>query len=366
MKKRQNGYTLIEIMVAMGLAAMLMLGISKIFLSTKDLAVLSKGLADVQSSGRFALELMSKDVRNADYWGCLRSTMLITDQLNKNDTDYQPMMSIDQTTNGIEGIENHQSDTLGSNFIPVVDSSDSLHIRTGEIPDVFVMEEGMTANAPSSAIIATAGMGLEAGDVLLISNCSNGDLFVNTTPFDPANPTNIIAHAVTNVNNKPDNASPALSTSYGQDALILLPKFSRYFIGQHASDTNADNTPVTSLYRIINGETPEELIRHVTDMQITYGWDYSQDGSVDHYGNATGVENILLLDEYLEEKDPYYLKGTTILSDYSDIEQKKLRWDMVVSAKISLTIRSHERTNGSTPYLTRVYTKTSNIRNRSL
>ena len=71
---RQLGMTLIEIMVALLIGAFLMAGVLQIFVSSKQTNRMQENLSRVQENGRFALNFISKDVRRAGYWGCLRSS----------------------------------------------------------------------------------------------------------------------------------------------------------------------------------------------------------------------------------------------------------------------------------------------------
>jgi prepilin-type N-terminal cleavage/methylation domain-containing protein len=75
----QAGFSLVEIMVALVIGIMMLLGVSEIFLTGSRSGVTSSDLARVQESGRIALELISKEVRRAGYKGCVNSaTELVT------------------------------------------------------------------------------------------------------------------------------------------------------------------------------------------------------------------------------------------------------------------------------------------------
>jgi prepilin-type N-terminal cleavage/methylation domain-containing protein len=77
--KHQAGFSLVEIMVALVIGIMMLLGVTEIFLTGSRSGVTSSDLARVQESGRIALELVSKEVRRAGYKGCVNSaTELVT------------------------------------------------------------------------------------------------------------------------------------------------------------------------------------------------------------------------------------------------------------------------------------------------
>ena len=71
--KHQAGFSLVEIMVALVIGIILILGVTEIFLTGSQSGVTSSDLARVQESGRIALELVSKEVRRAGYKGCVNS-----------------------------------------------------------------------------------------------------------------------------------------------------------------------------------------------------------------------------------------------------------------------------------------------------
>lgn len=68
-KRQQAGLTLVELMVAIVLSMLLMLGVIQIFLGSKATYVSNQELSQIQESGRFAVELLSQDIRNAGYTG---------------------------------------------------------------------------------------------------------------------------------------------------------------------------------------------------------------------------------------------------------------------------------------------------------
>lgn len=74
----QAGFSLVEIMVALVIGIMMLLGVTEIFLTASRSGVTSSDLARVQESGRIALELVSKEVRRAGYKGCVSSKTGLT------------------------------------------------------------------------------------------------------------------------------------------------------------------------------------------------------------------------------------------------------------------------------------------------
>lgn len=74
----QAGFSLVEIMVALTIGIVLLLGVTQIFLTASRSGVTNSDLARVQESGRIALELISKELRRAGYKGCGSSKSALT------------------------------------------------------------------------------------------------------------------------------------------------------------------------------------------------------------------------------------------------------------------------------------------------
>ncbi len=67
MHTRQGGISLVEIMVALLLSLFLMGGVIQVYLSSKQTYRAQEGYSRLQENGRFALELLSRQIRMAGY-----------------------------------------------------------------------------------------------------------------------------------------------------------------------------------------------------------------------------------------------------------------------------------------------------------
>lgn len=68
---RQHGLSLIELMIALALSMLLILGLIEIFGSTRAAFAASEGLARTQENSRFAMDFVRRDARMAGHMGCL-------------------------------------------------------------------------------------------------------------------------------------------------------------------------------------------------------------------------------------------------------------------------------------------------------
>lgn len=76
--RSSRGFSLIELMIAVVLGAALLFGVIQIFDSNKQSSRLQHAFVEVQEAGRIAADLLARDIRMADYWGCT-DTSNITD-----------------------------------------------------------------------------------------------------------------------------------------------------------------------------------------------------------------------------------------------------------------------------------------------
>ena len=66
---RMQGFSIVEMMVAMVIALILLAGIGQIFLSSKKSFTIQNTLGRQQENGRYASDVLSQDLRRTGYWG---------------------------------------------------------------------------------------------------------------------------------------------------------------------------------------------------------------------------------------------------------------------------------------------------------
>ena len=68
---RMAGLSLVEMMIAMVIGLVLMLGVIQVFTASQAASRLSEGAARVQENARFALDFLERDIRMAGHMGCI-------------------------------------------------------------------------------------------------------------------------------------------------------------------------------------------------------------------------------------------------------------------------------------------------------
>lgn len=69
----KNGFSLLEITVALALSSFLLLVLLQVYLSVKTTALLQEGLARMQENGRYASFLLTQQIHQAGYAGCIQT-----------------------------------------------------------------------------------------------------------------------------------------------------------------------------------------------------------------------------------------------------------------------------------------------------
>lgn len=334
----QGGLSLLELMIALTLSAFLMIGVTQTFLSNLQSNRVQNSYSRVQESGRLSLELLQRDIRMADFWGCLNknATYAIENHLDTGDADYSPDVYNQFNESGLAGADNVAAGALAMDGATVITTgTDTITLTSGRGNNSIEIEAPyMVTNA--AALHVNANSGIQQGDVLMITDCSlQADVF----EVSNANPDSGTVDHNTGVANPIGNATKDFSHTYGPDASILKPTSVQYFLA------TGQNGSRSSLFRSTDGATAIELVPNVEDMQILYGEDRDADGFVERYSEADAAG--ILMDKV-----------------------KTVRMQLLIAGAEDLDFSGALTFNGAAVTadgrLRRVYSSTVAIRNRTL
>ncbi|HEY8570576.1 PilW family protein [Microbulbifer sp.] len=334
---RQRGLSLIELMVGLLLSSILLLGVLQIFDSNRDTLRLQTAFARIQESGRFGMDMLTKEIRIADYWGCAPDSDSIRNHLDKTDADYTPDVLDDLGKKGVLGINGASSLTIGS--IAVKEGSDVLYLRGSD--DACGGTGRMVPSLTAAALMASQDCNVEEGDVVLLANCQSGELMTITQVQGGGGGNSDKKTLVHNTGNNPvpgriDNATKTLQREYGADARILVPYSRSFFVGQNV-------TGGLSLFMRQNFGNAQELIPGIEDMQLLGGRDADNDDVVDVWEPMsmveTDMEQVLAIKvELLVSSDDRVNADDAKLTNIDGLEKEyvdgKLRKVYLSSAKI--------------------------------
>lgn len=320
---RQRGLSLVEVMIAMLIGVLLLGGVVQIFSSTRQSNRVHEGTARMQEIGRMALEVIARDVRMADFWGCASDITNVVNNLDATGTGY-----IDFNTGGLVGTEGGAG-------------PDSLVLRGG-------VDSGLQLEPPygpqaSANVKVPAGNGLQQGDIVFLADCEQGDIFQisNSNPggsgtvvHNTGSTTSPGNYNATNPGCPGGGNAHCLSKIYGADATLFGVAETRYTIG-----TGSEGEP--ALFR--NGA---EYLDGVEDLQILYGEDTNGNGVADYFVSANQVADMEAV---------VTLRFAVVARSYDD--------NLTGGVNQSYSVLGDNRT-APDERLRQVYTTTVNIRNR--
>lgn len=268
--REQKGFGLVELMIAMTLGLLLLGGIGYVYMGSSAAFRTTDNLSRIQENARYALEVMSRDIRMAGYVGCGNIASMTVKTIASPPV---PPMSLN---NALIGYDNGSGWTNPST-IPRA-AGDVLSIMAA-----FGSGTTLSGNlTPSNANVQVRGNpnGFKQSDVLVVTDCANADVFkVTNTPGTSGTVT--LAHGSgSNSGNRTGN--------YGSDAFVMRVDQYSYFIGATLVTANRPLS-VRALYRVGLDGNAEELVENVHDMQLRYGLDTNNDGTADSYSTTPGT-----------------------------------------------------------------------------
>lgn len=355
---RQRGLSLVELMIAMLLGLILVGGVIEVFLSSRASYRLSSALSEVQENGRFAMNFIVHDARQAGYSGC-NADINPVNALDTDSPDYDPsVLSFQYGVNGYDGSGTAAATTSWSPNLTAplytnltnkpIPGTDVLSIRTIQDQGI-VLEDGMPSTSANMKVNDNSGLAI--GDILLISDCSSAAVF-QVTKLPSGNKVN---HNTGN-DAAPGNATKKVVNAFQQGAGISKISTVTYFIAARGNATSCDSGEC-GLWRTRtvnkNGtaiQQEEELVDGVTNMQILYGVDTTGDGIVDQYVPASGTINW---------NNVYSIK-IALLAESSDVAVSK------PATTPSYTLLNQTVTPPNDLHLRQVFTTTVSLRNKQL
>ncbi len=277
--KKQRGFNLVEILVTMLISTIIMAGVLQIAASGSQTSNIASNLSSVQENARFAIDILSKEIRMAGYMGCADSRKFEVSVAKGSVVASAPIFS-DFRTDSLKGYEvtSSNSTTWAANS-PKVNGTPilaSLHGIAATNSDVITVIHAssttlaISANqtSPSVDLSVTANLlGLVRNDLVMISSCVDANVFRVTT-VTPGTPVQI-GHTTTSGLNTTGSFT---STFLVADQTWLHRIVSSTFYIRN------NGAGIPSLYRYtfrntngVDKFTEEEMIQGVENMQILYG-----------------------------------------------------------------------------------------------
>ena len=300
--KRQDGFSLVELMVAIVLALLLTGAVISVFIGSRTAYQATAGIGEMSDSGRFALNLIGESVRSAGNLAC-NSAMSATNQ------NVVPGVSF--TNNFGQGVQGFEANGSGPAAALALPANPVVGAANNWTPNLDPAFTGATAAGPF-------GIPVQGSDVLVVRSSvprvppvyTTADVLPNATTLlvtpVPATATGFQYAAVSDCTKSVifqvagmaggvvtlNAGLPGVGFSAG--ALVAPLTTTVYYIG-----TGCDGD--TSLWRLeqVSGiagfAQPEELVPDVENMQVLYGIDTAGTQTASAYVTAdqVGVINVV-------------------------------------------------------------------------
>lgn len=262
----EQGFTIIEIMVALAISALLIGGITQVFISFKQTDRIATALARMQESTRLANDLFMQDIRHIGFAGCLDPreaasgvTVLPTDAEDHiKEFQAQSIRGWD-VDNYTWGTDEDLTDIDNDDVRNAIINSDAF--RAQFLSQTSIPLSSDMAGPSSDIALGNNIFGIEQGDVVAVGSCDFVDIFqVTNAPADPVT----LEHSTT------ANTSSNVSEAYTTEDNVRLFLSNTYFVGNTGRTNNA-GTAIHALYRRDLQGNIEEVVEGVENMQVLYG-----------------------------------------------------------------------------------------------
>jgi type IV pilus assembly protein PilW len=263
-KYRIQGLSLIELMIALLIGTVLVMGMVQVFGASRAAYQLSEGLSRVQENGRFAMDFLQRDIRMAGHFGC------VNDQARRQTANvFNSHFAAGGVLDfgfSIRGYENASPAGLTLNPARIA-GTDSIVLRFLTSNGVPVRAVDTTnASAPAAEIDPNKWSVLQQDGVATpvlfgVADCSFVDVFAASSTA--AGTGRVVAPASVNLGRYGTNPGGGPAMLYPARAIV-------YYIGSGLSGR-------PSLWRarinVNGGVTSEELIEGIENLQFRYGLD---------------------------------------------------------------------------------------------
>lgn len=296
-----QGLSLIELMIAIVIGSILILGLIQIFSASRAAYQLSEGLARAQENGRFAVDYLQRDLRMAGHAGCVNDQAHFKQApvtfLTTFGAAPHPALNFNVSIEGYEATDTEPGSDVtllaapaigGDGFTPAlpaefaaalpnrVNGSDIVVLRYLAPEGVPITTIGGTLAQPVFNVDAGRWSVLQSGvtnpGLFGVSDCMTGTVFQAAATSSTAG--TVSAGAA------PNNTGSFTNVFTAGQAMLYRAESVIYYVGR-----NASNRP--SLYRLRYSATPsgaltttaEELVEGVENLQLIYGQDKELDAS---------------------------------------------------------------------------------------
>lgn len=337
-----QGFSLIELLVALVISSLVILGVVQIFIANNKSFHMQEANARTQEAGRIALEMLMRESRNAGFLGCTPDDG-VDNNLDEDDSGYsdqQHDMNLDKAMMTVLS-----SSSLSKPADQVTDSHNLrlLGVKAANNGEGMHVVDGMTSSTAELQLNNTDGV--EEGNLVAVTDCGKAHVVQVTNVKDGD-----VIEASGSGSLSPGNRDGNGFEGYSKGAQVNHVGMTTYYV-----ENPTDAEP--GLYRWDpEGGSGTELVQGIADMRVQYGVgagavDWRSPSAVDpNWSDVRAVRISILVRSSNENlmNDPmtYCFPGEP--------------WEGQDCTD------SSNRTTASDGRFYRVYTATASVRNRNL
>lgn len=244
-KPPQQGFGLIELLVALVLATVLIAGAVTVYVQSRNTFRASEEVARLQETARYAMSFLETDLRMANYWGLNNRAAYIVNRAG------QPGEPTDSWVDDLCG-DGWPIDM--DRFVQAYDDSKP-NCVDGTVDDSDVLVVRRVSETPETVALTASALYLQTSRL-------QGTLFVADPACTP---------------NRADCIPSGYLPPQSQSSAVIV---NAYYVG-----INAEGAPALRRQRLIAGPDirDEEIIPGVEDLQVELGVDNDDDTTVDYF-----------------------------------------------------------------------------------
>ncbi|WP_206733424.1 PilW family protein [Luteimonas sp. YGD11-2] len=341
-----KGVSLIELLIALLIGSLLVLGLVQVFSASRTAYQLSEGMSRVQENGRFALDFLQRDIRLGGHFGCvndqahwvkdpteglqvhLGTGLALTHPLNFSvsvqgyeATGTAPGQTV--TIGGASSGWNPALPTAISDLAPVA-GSDVLVLRYfggrgTPVTGITGSAGAEVLNFPAAGWLGLTEEGVTAPTLYGVADCSHASVFPGTGSSGQVSVSSALVSPTTALVGRYTAHPSGQTLLYRANSIV-------YYVG-----LNAVGEPALHRARANSTGgygTPEELVEGVESLQLLFG----QDATPQLGATTPPVGNITTQNT-----------ATTLLASAGNDAARANEWRRVGLVQVGLLMRSPQR-----------------------
>ncbi|MEC8009910.1 MAG: prepilin-type N-terminal cleavage/methylation domain-containing protein [Pseudomonadota bacterium] len=285
----QQGFTLVELMIASALGIFLMGAIIQVFNQSRATVTLNQSVNEIQDRGRTLLNHLAFNIKQRGYQGCLPPMSLNVDNVDAidwaNEVSVTPLAAVlADMPYAMTSLLAYEVNNAGT-FAPVPATTDMQNLQNGDLDrtprpnsDIIHVEYGDRRSVTlfsemntelSSIEIEGNPLGFSVGDLIMIGDCTGADIVEITSMATSGGGITTIEHAAGL------NRNARLSKPYDTTARVRKFNYFTYFVADSERETVTGDT-IYSLYRADHQENLVELSDGIEFLQMSYKQESAQ------------------------------------------------------------------------------------------